>query len=258
MSKLAPGKKIYFASDFHLGLKPDEAIDHSREKIICQWLESCMEDADTIFLVGDLFDTWFDYKKAVPRGFTRFLGTMARIADKGINIEIFSGNHDFWMTDYFEQEWKAKVHHHEQEYNFNDQLFFVAHGDGLGPGDKTYKRLKKLLNNPLAQYLYKGLHPNLGIRLAQYFSRRGDKHVGLEQVFQGEDKEALVLFSKEKIKEKPFHYFIFGHRHLMLDIPIAERCRYINLGDWISYYSYAVFDGKDLQLLQFKPKENYR
>lgn len=256
MKQLAPGKKIYFASDFHLGLTAEEETDHSRERIICQWLDECAHDAAYIFLIGDLFDTWFEYKKVVPRGFTRFLGTLARLADSGIQIEIFTGNHDFWMTDYFEKEMNIPVHHQKQEYVFNKQLFLLAHGDGLGPGDRKYKILKKLLNHPLAQWLYKRLHPNFGLGIAQYFSRRGVKHIGKEQVFQGEEHEALVAYAKEKIKQKPYKYFIFGHRHLMLDIPIGKDARYINLGDWINYYSYACFDGEKLSLKQFKPANN--
>lgn len=250
--QLSDQKKIYFASDFHLGLPMDDD-DFSRERKICQWLQECALDASHIFLLGDLFDTWFEYKKVVPRGFTRFLGTLAQLVDQGIVIEVFTGNHDLWMTDYFQKELGIKVHHTAQQYEFNNKYFFLAHGDGLGPDDLGYKRLKKLLRNPLSQLLYRMLHPRWGLAIAQYFSRRGAKHVSRAEPYLGDEKEWLVLYAKRKLATTFYDYFIFGHRHLALDIDLGNNSRYINLGDWIQFDSYAVFDGEELALKYYKP-----
>lgn len=251
---LAPEKKVYFASDFHLGLASD-GTSRDRERKICRWLNKIAEDAQSIYLLGDVFDVWFEYKKVVPRGYTRFLGTLAKIADSGISIDIFTGNHDLWMTDYFEQELGIPVRHKPLDLQINQQTFLIGHGDGLGPGDKGYKLLKKLLRNPMSQFIYRLLHPNLGIGVAQYFSQKGAKHGHDAEPFLGNDKEWLVSYSKHKLIKKHYDYFIFGHRHLALDIEVGPHSRYINLGDWIQYFSYAVYDGKDLTLKYYKENE---
>lgn len=250
--QLPPGKKIYFASDFHLGL-PDKAASREREKLICSWLDQIRTDAAALYLVGDLFDVWFEYGNVVPKGYTRFLGKLAELRDGGLHIEIFTGNHDLWMRGYFEEEINIRVHHQPIEFKVNGKQFFVGHGDGLGPGDKGYKFLKSVLRNPFSQWLYRRLHPDTGIRLASYFSRKGEKHLSSVSPFMGEDKEWLVLFCREQLKKKHYDYFIFGHRHLALYFPLAENSLYLNLGDWINYNSYAVFDGESLALQYFKP-----
>jgi UDP-2,3-diacylglucosamine hydrolase len=252
---IPPGKQIYFASDFHLGI-PDKQTSLLREKRICAWLESIAPDAERIFLVGDLFDAWFEYRHVVPKGYTRFLGMLARLADAGIPIEVFTGNHDLWMRGYFTEELGIPVHHAPIERTYNGKRFFIGHGDGLGPGDKGYKMLKKVLRNPTSQWIYRRIHPDTGVGFASWLSRRGPKHgpEDVGEVFHGPDKEFLVQFCHAVLEKEHFDYFVFGHRHLALEYPLPKSSLYVNLGDWIRYDSYGVFDGRDLTLKYFKPK----
>jgi UDP-2,3-diacylglucosamine hydrolase len=246
------GKKIYFASDFHLGI-PDHATSVVRERLLCRWLDEIKVDAEQLFLVGDIFDTWFEYKNVVPKGFTRFLGKLAELSDSGLHIEAFTGNHDLWMQGYFEQELNIPVHHGPIERSFNGKRFFIAHGDGLGPGDHGYKMLKKVLRSPVSQWLYRRLHPDTGVGLAGWFSRLGPKHAEIpEETFQGEEREWLVQFCLDMLQVEQIDYFVFGHRHLALEYPLPKGSLYVNLGDWICYNSYGIFDGKDLKLAYYQ------
>lgn len=248
---LPEGKKIYFASDFHLGI-PDKESSMAREKRICQWLDEIRNDAAMLYLVGDLFDAWFEYRKVVPKGHVRFLGKLAELSDAGLPIEIFSGNHDLWMRDYFRQEFNIPVHHQYIERTFNNKKFLIGHGDGLGPGDHKYKLLKSILRNPVAQWLYRRIHPDTGVSMAEWFSERGPKHVMKEQRFLGPKREWLVQFALERLKTEHIDYFIFGHRHIAIKYPLPDDSFYVNLGDWIRYDSYAEFNGKELQLKFYK------
>lgn len=246
------GKKIYFASDNHLGA-PTSQLSNPREKKFVRWLESIRGDAAAIFLLGDLFDFWFEYNTVVPKGFTRTLGKLAEITDSGIPVYYFVGNHDLWMNGYFEEELNIPVYHRPQVFQLNQKKFFIGHGDGLGPGDKGFKRMKKVFTNPVAKWFFRWLHPDLGVRMAQYFSVKNRMISGDEDVrFLGEDKEWLVQYAKKKLESEHFDYFVFGHRHLPLDIGLSEDSRYINLGDWIGYYSYGVFEGEKLRLAYFE------
>lgn len=247
---LPTGKKIYFASDFHLGI-PDRATSKEREKLICRWLDEIAADAARLFLVGDIFDTWFEYKNVVPKGYTRFLGKLAELADGGLPIEAFTGNHDLWMRGYFEDELNIPVHHHPVERVYQGKKFFIAHGDGLGPGDHGYKMLKKVLRSPLSQWLYRRIHPDTGVGIAGWFSRMGPKHSVEEDPFLGPEKEWLVQFCLQKLKHEHFDYFIFGHRHIAIEYPLPENSLYLNLGDWIRFNSYAMFDGEHLALRHY-------
>ena len=241
-------KKIYFLSDFHLGA-PDAASSLLREKKIVAFLKKISEDAEQIFILGDLFDFWFEYKKVVPKGYVRILGALAEITDKGIPIHFFVGNHDMWMKNYFQQELNIPVYFEPATFEFNGKKFLLGHGDGLGPGDHGYKFIKKLFRNKLAQALFGFLPPTWGIGLADYFSKKSRAKTGQsEEVFLGEENEWLVIYSKELLKQTNYDYFVFGHRHLPLDISLNEKSRYINLGDWIKFNSYAVFDGQHLKL----------
>jgi UDP-2,3-diacylglucosamine hydrolase len=245
---LAPGKKIYFISDFHLGA-PDYEKSLVREKKIVEFLAQAQKDAAHIFIVGDMFDFWFEYKTVVPRGYTRILGKLAEITDHGIPVSFFVGNHDMWMNDYFEKELNIAVYYQPQEFEFNNKTFYVAHGDGLGPGDKGYKFIKKIFRNKFCQWLFGILHPSWGIGLANYFSRKSRQATGnTDKDFLGEDKEWLIIYSKELLLHKHYDYFIYGHRHLPFDYSLNKNSRYINLGDWIIYNSYAEFDGNQLEL----------
>ncbi len=246
--QIPAGKKVYFLSDFHLGA-PDYPRSLVREKKIVSFLQRAKQDAACIFVVGDMFDFWFEYKTVVPRGYTRIFGTLADITDSGIAVYFFVGNHDMWMSGYFEQELNIPVYHKPEVFTFNGKKFLVGHGDGLGPGDHRYKFLKKIFRSRLCQWLFGVLHPSIGIGLANYFSRKSREATGeQDQHFLGEDKEWLIIYSKEQLQKEHFDFFIFGHRHLPLDFPLTPQSRYINLGDWIRYFSYAVFDGQDLSL----------
>ncbi|MGS2762465.1 UDP-2,3-diacylglucosamine diphosphatase [Sinomicrobium sp. M5D2P9] len=246
------GKKIYFASDNHLGA-PTGDKSLPREKKFVQWLDTVKEDAAAIFLLGDLFDFWFEYKTVVPKGFTRTMGKLAEITDSGIPVYYFVGNHDLWMNGYFEKELNIPVFHRPREFLLNDKLFLIGHGDGLGPGDKGYKRMKKVFTNPVAKWFFRWLHPDIGVRLAQYLSVKNKVISGDEDVeFLGEDKEWLVQYCRRKLEQKHYDYFIFGHRHLPLEVRLNDTAIYVNLGDWIGYYTYAVFDGKILELKEYK------
>lgn len=245
---LPPGKKVYFASDNHLGA-PTFKASLPREKKFVAWLDSIKDDAGAIFLLGDLFDFWFDYKTVVPKGFTRTLGKLAELSDAGIPITYFVGNHDLWMNGYFEEELNIPVYHKPQQYNINGTSFFIGHGDGLGPNDKGFKRMKKVFTNPLCQWLFRWLHPDLGVRLAQHLSVNNKIISGdADAKFLGEDKEWLILYCKRKLETQHFDHFIFGHRHLPMEIDLNGKATYTNLGDWIQYFTYAVFDGQELNL----------
>lgn len=250
--ELPKGKKIYFASDFHLGI-PDHATSLEREKRICHWLNEISGDAEQLYLVGDLFDTWFEYKNVVPKGFTRFMGKLAELRDGGLHIETFTGNHDLWMRSYFKEELDIPVHHAPIIREFNGKKFYIAHGDGLGPGDTGYKILKSVLRNSFSQWLYRRVHPDTGVGLAGWFSRLGPKHAdGPVKEFLGPEKEMLVQYCLEYLKKEQMDYFIFGHRHIAIEYPLTEKSVYVNLGDWIRYDSYAVFDGDNLKLKYYK------
>ena len=249
--QIPKGKKIYFASDNHLGA-PTQEQSFPREKKFVAWLDVVKQDAAAIFLLGDLFDFWFEYKTVVPKGFTRTLGKLAEISDSGIPIYYFVGNHDLWMNGYFEEELNIPVYHKPKEFTFNDNTFFIGHGDGLGPGDKGFKRMKKVFTNPVAKWFYRWLHPDLGVRLAQYFSVKNRLISGDEDVkFLGEENEWLVQYSKKKLEEKHRDFFVFGHRHLPLNIDLNKDSKYVNLGDWLSYYTYGVFDGENMELKEY-------
>ena len=245
---ISEGKKIYFSSDNHLGA-PNQKESLVREKRFIKWLDSIKGNASAIFLLGDLFDFWFEYKKVVPKGFVRVLGKLAELSDLGIPMYFFVGNHDMWMNGYFEQELNIKVFYSPKKFIINSKHFLIGHGDGLGPGDKGFKRMKKVFQNSISKLLFSWIHPDIGVRLAQYLSTKNKLLSGKEDVeFKGDENEWLAQYCKKILSKENFEFFIFGHRHLPLDIKISDSSRYINLGDWISYFSYAVFDGKDLEL----------
>jgi UDP-2,3-diacylglucosamine hydrolase len=248
---LPKGKKVYFASDNHLGA-PNRASSFPRELKFVKWLDEIKADAGAIFLLGDLFDFWFEYKTVVPKGFTRTLGKLAELSDAQIPIYYFVGNHDLWMNGYFEEELNIPVYHAPKQYHINEVSFFIGHGDGLGPHDKGYKRMKKVFTNPVAKWFFRWLHPDLGVKVAQYFSVKNKLISGDDDAkFLGEDKEWLVQYAKRKLEKRHYDHFIFGHRHLPLEIDLNENSKYTNIGDWVTYFTYAVFDGKKLELKKY-------
>ena len=245
-------KPVYFASDFHLGVDADLS-SRARERKVVRWLRSIQHDAGAIYLVGDIFDFWFEYRRVVPKGFVRLLGTLAELRDGGIDIQFFTGNHDIWMFRYFEEELGIPIHREPVRRTFGNKDFLIGHGDGLGPGDRGFKLMKKLFTHPLSQWLYARLHPNFGVGLANYWSGRSRAATRGEDVFYGPEREWLIQYARRKLETEPIDYFIFGHRHLPIDFTLdTAGSRYINLGDWVRYYSYAVFDGTELRLRFFE------
>lgn len=243
---------IYFASDFHLGV-PSLQSSLAREKKICRWLDEIKKDAAEIYLVGDIFDFWYEYKYTIPKGTTRLLGKIAEISDSGIPIHFFVGNHDLWMNDYFTEELNVQVHHHPIEKIFNGKTFYIGHGDGLGPGDTMYKFLRKIFASSICQWLFSRLHPNLAFYIAKKSSKRSRVITGTsDEKFLGNENEWLFLYCRNYLKTKAVDYFIFGHRHLPLDLNVDNKARYINLGEWLNYCTYAVFDGNELSLKKFE------
>lgn len=246
--KLTQGKKIYFASDNHLGA-PNLEESLVREKKFVSWLDTIKKDAEAVFLVGDIFDFWFEYNEVVPKGFTRTLGKLAEISDAGVPIHYFAGNHDMWLVDYFQKELNLTVHNKPKIFTINDKKFFVGHGDGLGPGDKSFKIMKKIFKNPFFNWCFRCVHPDLGIKLGKYLSNKNRLKSSLEDLnFNGNENEWLTKYCKEKLKNEHYDYFIFGHRHIPLEIELKPNSIYINLGDWITHFSYAVFDGRRVLL----------
>jgi UDP-2,3-diacylglucosamine hydrolase len=247
-----PTKKIFFASDFHLGA-PTYEKSLAREKKIVRWLDSIKDEAEEIYLLGDVFDFWFEYKHSIPKGFVRLQGKIAEITDRGIPVYWFLGNHDMWIFDYIPKELGVTILTTEIERTYHGKNFFIGHGDGLGPGDRGYKFIKSVFRNPVCQWLFARLHPNFGISLANFFSRKSRSKKGdQDSVFYGEEKEMLIQFCKTKLSEKPIDYFVFGHRHLPMKISVGENSEYVNLGDWISYFTYGVFDGTSFELKKFE------
>lgn len=246
--RLEENKKIYFASDQHFGA-PTPKESKEREAKFVRWLDEIKADAQVLFLMGDLFDFWHEWNFVVPKGFVRVLGKIAELKDSGIEIYFFVGNHDLWMKGYFQEELGIPVFFEKQYFNINGKMFLLAHGDGLGPGDKGYKRMKKVFTHPLSQWLFKWLHPDWAMRLAIYLSTKNKLISGEEdKQFLGEDKEFLILYAKEKLKTEKIDYFVFGHRHLPMVLEISPTAKYINLGDWISYFTYGVFNGEEFYL----------
>ena len=248
--KLNPSKRIYFCSDNHLG-SPNRNLSLEREKIFITWLDQIKTDAQAIFFLGDLFDFWFEYKKVVPKGFTRLFGKLAELSDSGIDLFFFVGNHDCWIGNYFEDELGINVFHKKVDLNIDNYNILIGHGDGLGPGDNKYKFLKLLFRNPILKKLFSFIHPDIGISLGSFLSQKNKILSGSEKVFESEDKEMLFSYCKDVLKTKYYHFFIFGHRHVPLELDLGNNSKYFNTGDWITHFSYLVYDGNSFNLNYF-------
>lgn len=246
---------IYFISDLHLGA-PDDASSKVRELHFVKWLEEIKGDVKVLYVVGDLFDFWFEYKRAVPRGFTRAIGKLAELADSGIEIHLFTGNHDLWIFDYLPKEIGCQLHREPIEVEHGGKKFYIGHGDGLGPGDHGYKFIKKIFTNRFLQWCFARLHPNFGVWIADKFSKRSRQHTGGDDaIFKGEENEWLYQHCKDVLADHHVDYFVFGHRHLPLDLKVGENSRYVNLGDWIQYFTYAKFES-ELELHEYSKPDN--
>lgn len=249
--QLPEDKKIYFASDFHLGV-PDLQTTIEREKRLVKWMESIRHDAHSLYLVGDMFDFWFEYKYTVPKGFIRFLGKLAELRDAGLPIYFFTGNHDLWMFDYFRKELDITIYTEPQQLQINNHKFLIGHGDGLGPGDRFYKVLKSaLFDNRFFHWMFARVHPNLGMYLAHRWSKSSRIANMKREQFQKDENEFLFAYCQDVEKKDHHDFYIFGHRHLPLDLKVSDNSRYINLGEWVNYSPYAVYDGKDMALKSF-------
>lgn len=246
-------KKVYFLSDAHLGSR---AIEHERthERRLVNFLDSIKYEASAIYLLGDMFDFWYEYKTVVPRGFTRFLGKISELTDMGVEVHFFIGNHDLWCTDYFSKECGMIIHRQPLTTEIYGKEFYLAHGDGLGDPDTSFKFLRACFHSTTLRTLFSNLHPRwsleMGLRWAKH--SRQKRMNGNEPEYMGEDKEYLVLYSKEYLKTHPdINFFIYGHRHILLDLMLSRSSRILILGDWINQFSYAVFDGENLVLDNF-------
>jgi UDP-2,3-diacylglucosamine hydrolase len=241
-------KKIYFASDVHLGAA---SLKHNRERELTfvSWLHKVKEDAAVIFLLGDIFDFWFEYRTVAPRGFVRVLGALAEICDSGIPIHFFTGNHDIWVFDYLPRETGMIIHHEPFETELFGKKFFLAHGDDLGKTDRKYQILTRFFHNKLAQWAFSKIHPDLSFRLASYWSKNSRLSRGIYGPgFLGEDREHQLIFARKKLKEKYFDYFVVGHRHIPLNYPLTQESSFIILGDWFKECTYGVYDGETFRL----------
>jgi UDP-2,3-diacylglucosamine hydrolase len=241
----------YFASDFHLGT--DGTLNSAdRERLIVKWLEESAPDMKSLYLVGDVWDYWFEYRQVIPKGYSRLLGCLARLKDAGIAIYYFTGNHDMWMFSYLTDEFGIPIYREPVIHVIDGKKFYIGHGDGLGPGDHGYKMIKKVFAHPASRWMFSRLHPNTGIRLMKYWSGKSRQHTQ-EEKFLGPEREWLVQHAFDILKHEDIDYFIFGHRHLPIDYVLGDSgSRYINLGDWLHYNSYAVFDGDQLSLRYYK------
>lgn len=246
-----PNKKIYFASDFHLGI-PDAASSLEREKRIIRWLDGIKNDCAELFIVGDVFDFWFEYKTVVPKGFVRLQAKFAEFADAGIPVHFFHGNHDLWQFGYFEKELGINVYDKPIVREFNGKRFYIAHGDGLGAGQWRFKFVLWIYRNKFLQNVFGFIHPNLGIGLANWLSHRSKLKTYDGNFTFHEEKESLIMHCRELLKTEKFDYLIFGHRHLPMEYNLGNGSTYINLGDWINFNTYAVFDGNKTELKTFE------
>ena len=248
---LSEGKKIFFISDFHLGV-PTAEISLERERKIIRWIESVQAEAQAIFFVGDVYDFWFEYKYTIPKGFMRFQGKLAELADRGIKLYFFPGNHDLWMFGYYEKELGATVSRKPIQFTINQKKFYVVHGDGYGPRDKLHKLMLKVFESRFFQAIFHNVPNWFSYGIAQNWSKHSRiANADFDEKFLGED-EWLWAYSKQLELIAHHDYYIFGHRHLPLDLKVGDNARYINLGEWFRACTYAVFDGNEVAFKKFE------
>ena len=241
--------QLYFIADVHLGV-PDYKSSLEREKKLVAWLDSIKNNATDIFLLGDIFDMWFDFKRVVPKGFVRTLGKFAELSDMGINFHYFIGNHDMWVFNYFKEELNFKIYRNPAKFVFDDKIFFVGHGDGLGDGDNSYKFIKKIFSSKLNQWLFARLHPNFSLGIANYFSKKSRIANGDFNEYYDQGEENILLnYCKKKLEEEHIDYFIFGHKHIIENHKIGNNSIYINIGEWVRKPHIAHYNGKVLELI---------
>ena len=259
-------KNVYFISDAHLG---SLAVKHRRqqERRLVRFLDEIKDKAEAVYMLGDMFDFWFEYRTVVPQGFTRFLGKVSELTDMGVEVHFFIGNHDIWCLDYLERECGVTVHRDALTFDIGDKTFYLAHGDGLGDPDRTFRFIRGIFHNKVCQWAFRWVHPDLGMRFGLAWAKHSRlKHSGSspggeggEPPYLGEDREPLVRFAKAYLLEHPdVDYFIFGHRHIELDLALNRQTRVLILGDWISQFTYAVYDGNQLRLDSYTEGEEHQ
>lgn len=240
---------VYFASDIHLGL-PAPKEGECRERLFVSWLDSIKDDADEIFLVGDIFDFWYEYKRVVPKGFTRFLGKIAEITDSGIPVHFFTGNHDIWMFDYLEKEIGVQIHREPMVRQMGEKQFYIAHGDGLIKGDRGYNMLKSIFTSKVLQWMFSRLHPNFALRIGHRWSLNSRNSKDITYNFEG-DVEPIVHFANDLVSTRPLDYLVLGHWHVPVIHPLNQEAKLVILGDWIVNNTYARWDGQEMALMRF-------
>lgn len=246
-------KKIYFLSDAHLG---SWALEHRRthERRLVNFLDEIKHEAAAVYLLGDIFDYWYEYKYVVPKGYTRLLGKISELTDRGIEVHFFTGNHDIWCKDYFVEECGMVMHREPITIDLYGKEFYLAHGDGLGDESRNFKMLRAMFHSHTLQTLFSAIHPRWTVKLGLTWAKhsRLKREGGKEPDYMGEEREPLIRYTKEYLKTHPdINYFIYGHRHIMLDLMLSREARIVIIGDWIKYFSYAVFDGNELILDQY-------
>ncbi len=243
-------KKIYFVSDVHLGA-PALKDNKAREMLFVKWLGEISGDAAAIYLMGDIFDYWFEYKTVVPRGFTRVLGKLAECTDRGIPVHFFTGNHDVWVFDYLPEETGVIVHREAYRIEISGKKFYLAHGDGLDERDKGYLLLKKFFTSKTLQWFYARVHPNVTISLAHRWSKKSRLSKMTDDPVFNVEEEGIYKFAQSVLQTEEVDYFVFGHRHRMADLAIGSHSRFILLGEWIKTFSYGIFDGEKFELIKY-------
>lgn len=244
-------KKTYFVSDVHLG-SPSSEKSFEREKKLVHFLDCKKHKMDQLILLGDIFDFWYEYKYVVPKGYYLLFAKLYELRQLNIDIQFFTGNHDMWAKNYFIDELGIKIHYQEQITNIKGKTFFLAHGDGLGKGDKNYKFIKAIFTSPVSQWIYSRFHPNFAFGLANFFSKKSRSYTSVKA--EKVETERLLEFATEKAKNHTFDYFVFGHRHQMMEKKISDNTWYYNLGDWLVHFSYGVFDGEKFSLMKWEEK----
>ncbi|MBN2481253.1 MAG: UDP-2,3-diacylglucosamine diphosphatase [Bacteroidales bacterium] len=246
---------MYFISDAHLGLFPSEK-SAIREKRLVDWLDSIEKDVSELYLLGDIFDFWHEYRHVVPRGYTRFLGKLSELADAGVKIHYFTGNHDVWIYDYLPAEIGLTLYRSHVDREMDGRLFYIGHGDGLGSGEKGYKILKWIFNNRTMQWLFARIHPNAAMKFGKWWSKKSRYAKGIvAEAYKGDENEFQVVFAREMLRHRHYDYFIFGHRHIPFEVRVGKNSKVINLGDWITSFTYAVWDGLSLELHSIDPEK---
>lgn len=251
---MASSGKIYFISDLHLGLYPADK-SAVRERILVNWLDSIKDNISELYLLGDIFDFWHEYKHVVPRGFTRFLGKIAELADRGVRLHYFTGNHDIWVYNYLPAEIGLTIYRHPVIREIKGKKFYIGHGDGIGPSEKGYKLMKWGFTNKFLQWIFARIHPNASMAFGKRWSKSSRYAKGIvADPYRGDTEEIQVIYARKILQQEHFDYFVFGHRHIPFDVHLGAS-RVINLGDWISHFTFAVWNGEELELHSIMPEK---